>query len=209
MKKIIIVIIIITSNINLFSQNNFKNQAFEIGIESIDSFREHGEHRGTKQKKGMREKAKKGKIMTRAAMGYSIRDGRLVPNEGSAKIHALFKEFLGKDDTLGSVAKKYSLSINGLKKILKNRTYLGEIKFDRQFHKGNHTGIISGEIFYAVQRKLDKKLRPREKKNKEAKQKSNNTKEEKYSKDASIESETKFMELVKEEPDEMYDGVFD
>ena len=40
MKKIIIVIIIITSNINLFSQNNFKNQAFEIGIESIDSFRD-------------------------------------------------------------------------------------------------------------------------------------------------------------------------
>ena len=39
MKKII-VIIIITSNINLFSQNNFKNQAFEIGIESIDSFRD-------------------------------------------------------------------------------------------------------------------------------------------------------------------------
>ena len=40
MKKIIIVIIIISSNINLFSQNNFKNQAFEIGIESIDSFRD-------------------------------------------------------------------------------------------------------------------------------------------------------------------------
>ena len=39
MKKII-VIKIITSNINLFSQNNFKNQAFEIGIESIDSFRD-------------------------------------------------------------------------------------------------------------------------------------------------------------------------
>ena len=40
MKKLIISILIFTTGHNLFSQKNFEDQIFDIGIESIDSFRE-------------------------------------------------------------------------------------------------------------------------------------------------------------------------
>jgi len=40
MKKLIIPILIFTTGHNLFSQKNFEDQIFDIGIESIDSFRE-------------------------------------------------------------------------------------------------------------------------------------------------------------------------
>ena len=40
MKKLIISIIVFTSGLNLFSQDNIENQIFDIGIESIESFRE-------------------------------------------------------------------------------------------------------------------------------------------------------------------------
>ena len=40
MKKLIISILVFTSGLNLFSQDNFENQIFDIGIESIESFRE-------------------------------------------------------------------------------------------------------------------------------------------------------------------------
>ena len=71
----------------------------------------------------------------------------------------IFKTFLERDYSLNSLAKNYSLSVNGIKKILQNRTYLGEIKFAGSLHKGNHQPIISPEIFYAVQRKLKDVLR--------------------------------------------------
>ena len=40
MKKLIISILIFTTGLNLFSQKNIEDQIFDIGIESIDSFRE-------------------------------------------------------------------------------------------------------------------------------------------------------------------------
>ena len=40
MKKLIIPILVFTTGLNLFSQNNIENQIFDIGIESIESFKE-------------------------------------------------------------------------------------------------------------------------------------------------------------------------
>ncbi|MFL2631646.1 MAG: M20/M25/M40 family metallo-hydrolase [Candidatus Marisimplicoccus sp.] len=40
MKKLIIPILVFTSGLNLFSQSNIENQIFDVGIESIESFRE-------------------------------------------------------------------------------------------------------------------------------------------------------------------------
>lgn len=120
----------------------------------LETFRKYNQSIGSKQKSGMSKKAANGKIMTRPALGYSIVDGELVPNEFASKVYSIFKVFLEKDYSLNSMSKHYGVSINGLKKILRNRTYLGEIKFAGQLHKGNHRPIISQELFYAVQRKL-------------------------------------------------------
>jgi len=133
----------------------------KIDWKAIDSFRKTGQMPGIRQKKGMSERAKRGSVVTRSPMGYDVIEGKLVPNEDSAKIHSLFKTFLKKNYSLNSLSKNYGLSVNGLKKVLKNRTYLGEIKFDGQLHISKHKAIISPEIFYAVQRKLETYLRPR------------------------------------------------
>ena len=113
----------------------------------------------------MEKMANIGRIVTRAPLGYDVVNGNLIPNEDAVRVHSLFRTFLNRKYTLTSLSKNFSLSINGLKKILTNRTYLGEIKFDGKIHKGEHQQLISPEIFYAVQRKLKTYLRPRKKNN--------------------------------------------
>jgi len=99
-------------------------------------------------------KASNGSILSRPPLGYMLQNGVLVPSEDASKVHSLFKTFLNRKYSLTSLAKNFSLSTNGLKKVLSNRTYLGEIKFAGNIYKGNHSQLISPEIFYAVQRKL-------------------------------------------------------
>jgi len=133
----------------------------KIDWRSIDSFRRSGQLPGVNQKNGMQKKASSGGVVTRSPLGYDVRDGLLVPNEDSAKVHSLFKSFLDNDYSLNTLSKNNGLSVNGLEKVLKNRTYLGEIKFDSKLYKANHKPLLSPAIFYAVQRKLQSYLRPR------------------------------------------------
>ena len=120
----------------------------------LDTFRKFNQALGKRQIQEMDKKAQNGKLMSRAPLGYNVLNGQLIQNEKSSKVHSLFKIFLEKNYSLNSLAKNYSLSVNGLKKVLSNRTYLGEIKFAGKLNKGKHQPIISPEIFYAVQRKL-------------------------------------------------------
>jgi len=108
------------------------------------------------QKKGMIKKATKGLPMSRPAFGYQFQKGNLIPAENYSEIQEIFEEFLNKDITLTKLSKKHNLSVNGLKKILKNFTYVGKIKFDGQIHDGNHKPIISPTLFNQVQNKLER-----------------------------------------------------
>lgn len=130
----------------------------KIDWKLLDTYRKYGQTAGEQQKKGMDLQAQKGKLVTRAPLGYSVQDGQLVPNEDAVKVRSLFSTFLEKDYSLNSLSKHFGLSINGMKKVLTNRTYLGEIKFAGKLNKGNHQSIINPETFYAVQRKLKEKL---------------------------------------------------
>jgi len=135
----------------------------KIDWKDIDTFRKYKHLPGKKQKLGMEKMASIGRLVTRAPLGYNVENGNLVPNEDAIRIHSLFRTFLNRNYSLNSMSKNFSLSTNGLKKVLSNRTYLGEIKFDRRIYKGTHQAIISPEIFYAVQRKLKTYLKPRKK----------------------------------------------
>ena len=58
--------------------------------------------------------------------------------------------------SLRQLSKKHSFSVNGLKKILTNFTYIGKVKFDGQIYSGNHKPIVSSTLFNHVQNKLEK-----------------------------------------------------
>ena len=118
------------------------------------------EQRGQNQKLGMIKKASLGKVMSKPAFGYKIIDGKLVKDEEKAiKVQNLFQDFLYNKISLNKLANKYGFSVNGIKKILSNFTYLGKIKFDNQIHDGEHESIISSTDFNHVQDKLDRVLR--------------------------------------------------
>jgi len=146
---------------NFFSpenQSDFNSYLSEkIDWKVLETFRKYGQKIGSKQKAGMERKAKQGKLMSRVAIGYSLVDGKIEENKDASRVHSIFKEYLENEISLNKLSKKYGLSVNGLKKVLKNRTYLGEIKFNGQIYKSTHKPIISPEIFYAVQRKISRK----------------------------------------------------
>ncbi len=126
----------------------------KINFEDIETFRKNFHSRGLNQKKGMLKKFSSGKVMSRAPFGYKIENGKLIPAQNFREIEEIFEEFLN-EDNLSKIAAKHNLSVNGLKKILKNYSYLGKVRFDGQIQQGEHQPIISSTLFNRVQDKLE------------------------------------------------------
>lgn len=120
--------------------------------------KESGGDRGDIQKKGMIKKFSEGNHMSRAPFGYewNLKEKILVPAQNSREIEEIFEEFLKEDINLSILSKKHNLSVNGLKKILRNFAYVGKVRFGGQIHEGKHTPIVSTILFNHVQDKLDK-----------------------------------------------------
>ena len=110
----------------------------------------------TNQKQGMIKKAIQGNIMSRIPFGYKLQEGKIIPAENFREIEEIFEEFLKENLSLRKIAEKHKLSVNGLKKILRNFTYIGKIKFNNQIYEGNHKPILSTTLFNHVQNKLEK-----------------------------------------------------
>ena len=108
------------------------------------------------QKEGMIKKATQGNLMSRVPFGYKVEDGKLVPAENYREIEEIFEDFLNNNISLRQLSEKHNLSVNGLKKILKNFTYLGKIKFNNQINEGTHQPIVSSTLFNHVQNKLER-----------------------------------------------------
>jgi site-specific DNA recombinase len=111
---------------------------------------------GERTKFSMDKKARDGHPITRAPFGYKLEEKKLVPKENSYQVQEVFQDFLNKNISLTKLAKKYGFSVNGLKKILTNQTYLGKVKFDKQTYTGVHQSLISSTLFNHVQNKLEK-----------------------------------------------------
>jgi len=126
-----------------------ENEELKKEVERLKSLR-------INQKKGMIKKASQGNLMARPAFGYKIENSRLIPAENYREIEEIFEEFLRENISLRQLSEKHHLSVNGLKKILKNFTYIGKIKFNNQIHEGNHQPIVSSTLFNHVQNKLER-----------------------------------------------------
>ena len=122
----------------------------------LNVFRNFSGSRGETQKKGMTEKASQGMLMSRAPFGYKMVNKKLIPAENYLKVEEIFEEFLNKNASLNQIAGRFNLSVNGLKKILTNFTYVGKIKFNNEIYDGKHEPIISPTLFNRVQDKLEK-----------------------------------------------------
>jgi DNA invertase Pin-like site-specific DNA recombinase len=104
----------------------------------------------------MTKKASQGNLVSRAPFGYNIENGKLIPAQNYLEVDEIFHEFLDTNLSLTQIAKKHHFSVNGLKKILKNFTYLGKIKFNNEVHQGSHQPLISATLFNHVQEKLER-----------------------------------------------------
>lgn len=103
---------------------------------------------------GMTEKAKEGRVVSKAPLGYKIVDGQLIIDpEQAEKVRIIFKEFLESGNSLNKIAKLHGLTVRGLLNVLRNRTYIGEIKF-KETYDGQHELLIDKELFNNVQEKL-------------------------------------------------------
>jgi len=112
---------------------------------------------GDRTKFGMERKAKEGGFITKAPRGYKLIDKQLIPHEEDAKkIQDIFEEFLNSDISLTKLAKKNNMTTAGIKKLLKNMTYLGKVRFAGQISEGQHKPLISANLFNKVQIKLQK-----------------------------------------------------
>jgi len=111
---------------------------------------------GDRTKFSMDKQARDGNHVTRSPWGYKLENKKLIPGEHSYQVQEVFQDFLNQSISLTKLAKKYGFSVNGLKKILKNQTYLGKVKFDGQIHQGLHQALISSTLFNQVQNKLER-----------------------------------------------------
>ncbi len=111
---------------------------------------------GDRTKFGMEKKSKEGGFITKAPRGYKLVNKELVQEENSKEIQEIFEEFCNSGISLTKLAKKYNMTTAGIKKLLKNSTYIGKVKFAGRISEGNHKQLISCELFNRVQDKLDK-----------------------------------------------------
>ncbi len=123
----------------------------------LQTYRKRLQPSGSKQKSGMISKAQKGFVMSRAPFGYKIENNNLIPDEEKFQtVEDIFLNFRDSNSSLNQLSKKYGFSVNGLKKILRNFTYLGKIKFNGEIHNSQHKPIISSILFNQVQDKLER-----------------------------------------------------
>lgn len=128
----------------------------KVNHREIQTYRKQGFLSGARQRTGMRKKAMSGFVVCRAPFGYKVENGNLVKNSNYDVVQEIYEEFLNTDLSLNRISKKWGLSVNGLKKILTNFSYLGKIKFDGEVHQGTHEPLVSSTLFNHVQDKLER-----------------------------------------------------
>tara|TARA_Y100000310_G_scaffold159115_1_gene158600 strand:+ start:16708 stop:17523 length:816 start_codon:yes stop_codon:yes gene_type:complete len=105
---------------------------------------------------GMARKNKEGGPVSKPPFGYKMVDKRLVvDHENGYLVKELYQDYLSGNFSLNALGRKYGFSANGVKKILQNRTYLGEVKFAGSSNAGFHKPLVNKPLFYGVKAVLE------------------------------------------------------
>lgn len=119
---------------------------------------------------GREARAKQGKYAGswRLPIGYDYTNGELIPNDYEADlIRQMFADYasgksamrIAKDYNTKGLHHKYG-PWNGrlVSSVLQSKTYIGYVKFDSEWYKGNHEPIIDDDLFLNVQRLHQRRL---------------------------------------------------
>jgi hypothetical protein len=120
----------------------------------LETFRLSERSISKKTKRKMISLFNEGKLLSKAPLGYIVKNNQLIPTENSKIIKEIYQDFLNLEISLTQLSKKYNLSVNGLKKILTNETYLGKLKFSGEIIQGKHPPLISPNLFNQVKEKI-------------------------------------------------------
>jgi len=92
-------------------------------------------------------KIKFGESLNRAPFGYVYNNKKLIPHtENSAKVREIFEMWI-KGIDYKEISKKFNIPVSTLYQIIKNKTYLGKIKYKGNFYNGKHSALISEDLF--------------------------------------------------------------
>lgn len=96
-----------------------------------------------------------------APYGYEkSSDRRLEPGPKADKARAAFEDFLAGTVTVLDLAKRLKMTCSGIRMMLRNRVYLGELTVGKYTNSKAHPALIEDATFNAVQRKLGERVRP-------------------------------------------------
>jgi len=139
-------------------EEDFKHYIKEkVDRKTLETFRKSNRSTSKRTVKGMQNHFLEGKHITKAPKGYKLVNKKLIIDEEKAEnVKKSFEEFLNSDISLTQLAKNQDMTTAGIKKLLKNTTYLGKVKFAGIESQGEHNSIIPKDLFDKVQEKLSK-----------------------------------------------------
>jgi hypothetical protein len=121
----------------------------------LQAFRKYHKSLPLRTTEGMKTRSEEGKHISRAPFGYNIVNSELIPDEQTKNsVHQIYKAYLN-NTSLNQIAKTHGITVNGIKKILKNHAYVGKVKFAGIINQGNHQPILDYKLFNDVQKKFD------------------------------------------------------
>ena len=100
---------------------------------------------------GMAQAMREGRHVNRPPTGYDLRDGLLVANDDAVAVRRVF-ELRAEGLSQSAIGTSTGIKHSTVLAILKNRAYLGEIKHREEWLPGNHTPLITHELWEAAHR---------------------------------------------------------
>lgn len=113
-------------------------------------------------------RGKKGYFMGgHSPIGYTYTDGKLIVDEFEAVLVRKVFEMAAQNESIKGIVRKMNLAgmthkygdwnTPTLYHLLRQRTYIGEIRMNGEWYKGQHEPILSKELFDSAQKVLDKR----------------------------------------------------